>query len=400
MIIGENRVRTRSIVVSAATAALTTGIVGLLAARGVPGAALRTEPLRVSGSGASFEDADTAGFSMLAVSWNEPGHALDGEIRVRTKSVATGAWSPWTVLGTERGEGVRGVSEPLWAGPSDGVEVKVAGHGGALPAGLRLDLVDPGADPAGAGPGAGDDTVPAAFGAAPAVPAARSAAARPDIVSRSAWGAREQPGDDPVYGKEVKAVFVHHTAQTNAYDCTDSAALLRGLQELHVRTNGWKDLGYNFVVDKCGTVFEGRRGGADRPVTGAHTLGFNTDTMGIAVIGEYSSQEPSGAAMNAVARLAGWKLGRYGYDPQGSVTLTSGLDNGTFRTGQGARFERISGHRDAFSTECPGTLLYRRLPDIRSRAADPLGGSLTGPLTDPLGGSLDGLVGSLAGQRG
>ncbi|WP_330330227.1 peptidoglycan recognition protein [Streptomyces sp. NBC_00536] len=375
--------RTRSIVVSAATAALTTGIVGLLAVRGVPGAALRTEPLRANGSGASFEDADTAGFSMLAVSWDEPDRALDGEIRVRTKSAETGAWSPWTVLGTERGEGVRGVSEPLWAGPSDGVEVKVAGHGGPLPAGLRLDLVDPGADPVGPEPGAGD-SVPAAYAASPSE--------RPDVVSRSAWGAQEQPGNEPVYGKEVKAVFVHHTAQTNAYDCTDSAALMRGLQTLHVRTNGWKDLGYNFVVDKCGTVFEGRRGGVDRPVTGAHTLGFNTDTMGVAVIGEYSSQEPSDAAMTAVARLAAWKLGRYGYDPRGSVTLTSGLDNGKFRTGQQARFERISGHRDAFSTECPGTALYRRLPAIRDRAADPAG--------DPLGGSLDGLVGSLTGHHG
>ncbi|MER5730075.1 peptidoglycan recognition protein [Streptomyces sp. NPDC002138] len=375
--------RTRSIVVTAATAALTTGIVGLLAVRGVPGAALRTEPLRANGSGASFEDADTAGFSMLAVSWDEPDRRLDGEIRVRTKSAETGAWSPWTVLGTERGEGVRGVSEPLWAGPSDGVEVRVAGHGGPLPAGLRLDLVDPGADPVEPGPGAGD-AVPAAY--------AKGSAAGPDVVSRGAWGAREQPGNEPVYGKEVKAVFVHHTAQTNAYDCADSAALMRGLQTLHVRTNGWKDLGYNFVVDKCGTVFEGRRGGADRPVTGAHTLGFNTDTMGVAVIGEYSSQEPSDAAMSAVARLAAWKLGRYGYDPRGSVTLTSGLDNGTFRTGQQARFERISGHRDAFATECPGTALYRRLPTIRSRAADPAG--------DPPGGSLDGLVGSLTGHHG
>ncbi|MFI5984990.1 peptidoglycan recognition protein [Streptomyces sp. NPDC051555] len=385
--------RTRSIVVTAATAALTTGIVGLLAVRGVPGAALRTEPLRANGSGASFEDGDTAGFSMLAVSWDEPDRALDGAIRVRTKSARTGDWSPWTVLGTERGEGVRGVSEPLWAGPSTGVEVQVAGHGAALPAGLRLDLVDPGADPAASDmdAGAAGDAVPAAYPAgAPA--ARRDGVAHPDVVSRSGWGAEEQPGNDPVYGKEVKAVFVHHTAQTNAYDCTDSAALMRGLQTLHVRTNGWKDLGYNFVVDKCGTVFEGRRGGVDRPVTGAHTLGFNTDTMGVAVIGEYSTQEPSDAAMSAVARLAAWKLGRYGYDPQGSVTLTSGLDNGKFRTGVQARFERISGHRDAFSTECPGTALYRRLPAIRSRAADPAG--------DPQGGSLDGLIGSLAGHHG
>ncbi|MET9698428.1 peptidoglycan recognition protein [Streptomyces sp. NPDC006529] len=378
--------RTRSIVVSAATAALTTGIVALLAVRGAPGAALRTQPLRVNGSGASFEEADTAGFSMLAVSWDEPDRSLDGVIRVRTRSAGTGVWSPWTVLGTERGEGARGVSEPLWAGPSDGVEVRVAGRGGPLPAGLRLELVDPGADPPEGADPAAAGAVPAAYAAAPGV--RREHADRPEVVSRSAWGAREQPGNDPVYGKDVKAVFVHHTAQTNAYDCTDSAALMRGLQTLHVRTNGWKDLGYNFVVDKCGTVFEGRRGGADRPVTGAHTLGFNTDTMGVAVIGEYSSQEPSDAAMSAVARLAAWKLGRYGYDPRGSVTLTSGLDNGKFRAGHRARFERISGHRDAFSTECPGTALYRRLPEIRDRAAD------------PGGGPLDGLVGSLAGRHG
>lgn len=378
MNLGENRVRTRRIWLTAAT---TTLLCGVLAPRGAtddsapPGASeVRTAALEGGDAGAAFRDEDTPVFSMLAVSWNDSGRVIEDGVRVRTKSEKTGEWSPWTTLGSEGGAandgasrpGLRGTSEPLWAGPSDGVEVRVTGKHAALPPGLRVDMVDPGSARA-------VRTAPAAFavGAAPSArPAATAASPGPWIVGRSEWGADESLStEEPAYGKEVKAVFVHHTAQSNAYDCADSPAIMRGLQALHVRTNGWKDIGYNFVVDKCGTVFEGRRGGADRPVIGAHTLGFNTDTAGIAVIGDHTGQDPPDAATDAVARIATWKLARYGYDPASSVTIPAVTDNGKYRPGQDVTFRRISGHRDAFTTECPGAALYARLPLIRTRAA-------------------------------
>lgn len=247
-----------------------------------------------------FRDADTKAFSMLSLTGLSP---VSGGYRVRTRVLAAGAWSAWAPV--EPGE-------PLWAGPSTGVELRRSTAGSVLPAGLHLFLADPGTGPAGR-------PVPASYDTAPYF------ARQPSIVARADWGATGTPGADAVYGQDVKAVFVHHTAQTNAYECADSPAMVRGLQALHQQTNGWKDIGYNLVVDKCGTVFEGRAGSTDRPVTGAHTLGFNTDTMGIAVIGNYSTEEASPAATAAVARLAAWKLRQYGQRrPAGAVR--PGLD--------------------------------------------------------------------------
>ncbi|RPF43948.1 N-acetylmuramoyl-L-alanine amidase [Streptomyces sp. Ag109_G2-6] len=330
-----------------------------------PPATARAFTLTAGTTGPVLTAAHTSGFSMLAVTEPAGRPPAPGGYRVRTRSRASGSWSGWTVL--EPGE-------PWWAGPSTGVEVRAADADAALAPGLRLDLADPGpgpsARPRSAAPAFGP--VRAAYEGAGALPR------RPRVVPRADWGAARDDGSPVVYGREVKAVFVHHTAQTNAYDCADSPAIVRGLQTLHERVNGWKDLGYNYVVDKCGTVFEGRAGGSDRPVTGAHTLGFNTDTLGVAVIGLYTDEEAPPAAAEAVARLAGWALRRYGHDPSGTVTLTSSVDNGRLRRGERVTVERVSGHRDVFATECPGTALYRQLPALRRLAADPFGGLLPG----------------------
>lgn len=223
-------------------------------------------------------------------------------------------------------------------------------------------------------------STPSASSTPPLPPAPPSTVPRPPIVSRVAWQADESLNDEaPEYLEKVKAVFVHHTAQTNSYSCADSSAIVRGLHTYHVKSSGWKDLGYNFLVDRCGTVFEGRRGGADRPVLGAHTYGFNRDTTGIGVISMYTDTAAARAATTAVARIAAWKLGQYEGDPTGKVELTAGtasrnLSGTKFATGKKYPFQQISGHRDAFNTQCPGQSLYGQLPAIRSLA----GGSVTG----------------------
>ncbi len=428
---------------------------------------VRATALKVAGDGttAALGRRDTAPFSMLGVTWTDPAAKVTGTVEVRTRSAADGRWTPWLPLDTDvtgRAEsgrsGVRGSTEPRWVGPSDGVEVRVGAGGGVsakLPAGLRLDTVDPGrtgasnaafatdaepaafaaADPAAAddpsagpgadpsgpagseppAPGTGADPADAATPSAPSAPGASepagqtptppataptasaspsptpsqtqtqtpgppSTAPRPPIVSRAGWGADESISPEaPEYLNTVKAVFVHHTAETNNYSCADSAAIVRGLYAYHVKANGWKDLGYNFVVDKCGTIFEGRKGGVDRPVFGAHTYGFNRDTAGIAVIGTYTDTAAPSAATTAVARVAAWKLGQYKVDPAGTTRLTAGATQknfaGTaFTTGTAYTFNTVSGHRDGFNTQCPGTKLYGQLPAIRALA----GGSVTG----------------------
>ncbi|MBT2447521.1 peptidoglycan recognition protein [Streptomyces sp. ISL-43] len=324
---------------------------------------------------------------------------------------------------SERGSGrVRGSTAPLWVGESDGVEVRVQAEregrseGGKLPTGLRIELVDPGSSGRAATDGKNGTSQPvddkgemillpgmtmemaqsssanlpmAPLGADEIAPLDKAdstadailadgsleAAARPyigprpGIVTRKGWGADESLREKAfVYTNTVKAAFVHHTASGNNYACKDAPAVLRSLYRYHVVSSGWRDIGYNFAVDKCGTVYEGRAGGVAKPVLGAHTMGFNTDSMGIAVIGTFASAAPPKAAVDAVARLTAWKLGLFGADPRAKTTLRSGGGN-LYAKGSNVRLNVISGHRDGFATECPGRRLYGQLPPTRVTSA-------------------------------
>jgi hypothetical protein len=192
---------------------------------------------------------------------------------------------------------------------------------------------------------------------------------RPRIVTRRGWGADENLRERGfVYTKKVKAAFVHHTASGNGYRCTQAPSLIRGIYRYHVKSMGWRDIGYNFLVDKCGNIYEGRAGGVAKPVLGAHTLGFNSKSMGIAVLGSYGSKKPPAAVTKAVARLAAWKLGLHGANPKGKTYLKSGGGN-LYPKGRKVRLNVISGHRDGFATECPGRQLYRKLASTRTTAA-------------------------------
>ncbi|TDC18381.1 hypothetical protein E1284_06565 [Actinomadura bangladeshensis] len=426
----------------------------------------------------------TEPFSMLGVTWGTARDGLKGAVAVRTRSAATGAWSPWRKLepggdapdsrSPER-SGSRGGTAPLWVGPSDGVEVRVVGRarGGALPGKLRVDLVDPGdrgrgrpshagpkqvptrnphnpeesttpsaspttepegqqptvsatptpsasptssssaptaaptptaseptvsatptasaspspsqtptptpttAEPTGsAGPTASQSASASASPREPVTPsptATAGPAPRPAIASRAQWGADESlVKAAPDYDQAVKAVFVHHTDTGNAYTCDQSPQVIRSIFTYHVTSLGWNDIGYNFLVDKCGTLFEGRGGGVGRPVHGAHTYGFNTDTTGVAVLGTHISVAPAQAVQDTIAKVAAWKLGLTGQDPAGKVTLTSLAPDGTGKYPYGTKvtFNAISGHRDGYATECPGDALYARLAAIRTAASE------------------------------
>ncbi|WP_328780815.1 peptidoglycan recognition protein [Streptomyces canus] len=398
---------------------------------------------------------ETKEFSLLGVSWTGVTKPLEGKAQVRTRSSDTGEWTAWQDLETnidppedpEERSGARGASEPLWVGPSDGVQVQVVHEDGTtsagLPKGLEVNLVDPGIATAAEQKNAGDDTDPAAFAAdttptptptptptdstsptatdsasaSESASASASASAtasatasptptptptptatiptappstvpEPSMVSRAGWGADESLSPDPSeYNPDVKAVFVHHTDGSNDYSCADSAAIVRGIYAYHTQTNGWNDIGYNFLVDKCGTIFEGRKGGVDLPVLGAHTYGWNRESTGIAILGNYTAAGASNAALTSVARIAAWKLGQYGVDPNSTVQLKAGatqknLAGTSFTAGSLYTFNRISGHRDGYATECPGTSLYAQLPTIRAWASGPVQGlkltSLTG----------------------
>ncbi|MFI1352635.1 N-acetylmuramoyl-L-alanine amidase [Streptomyces sp. NPDC020898] len=237
-------------------------------------------------------------------------------------------------------------------------------------------------------------TTPPATTSAPATSAAPSPTAaptappsiapKPPITSRAGWGADESMSPEaPAYlANGIKAVVVHHTAGSNTYTCAEAPSVIRAVYAYHVDPKGlaWKDIGYNFLVDKCGTIYEGRKGGVDKPVLGAHAFGFNTQTTGVSVLGDYSKVAPPTAVLNSVARVAAWKLGQYGVSPTGTTTLTAGAAGNsqynprTWKLGDQLAFPTIHGHGDGYATECPGTNLHAQLPTIRSYAAGTVAG--------------------------
>ncbi|MDJ0460357.1 N-acetylmuramoyl-L-alanine amidase [Streptomyces sp. H27-C3] len=356
---------------------------------------------------------DVQPFSLVGVVWDDAATELDGTVQVRTRAAGKGTWSTWQHVEThnsehaadpgtaERDSGkVRGSTAPLWVGASDGVEVRVqsasaepsespARHESAahseraarapLPAGLRLELVDPGVPPPAGSPTDAERSsmateLPALTRAETEADAGLVAARpyigpRPRIITRKGWGADETMRERKLgYTKTVKAAFVHHSATGNNYTCKQASSVLRSIYRYHVKSSGWRDLGYNFAVDKCGNIYEGRAGGVAKPVLGAHTLGFNTNSTGIAVLGSYTSSNPPAAAVDAVARITAWKLGLHGANPRAKTTLKSGGGN-LYKKGRNVRLNVISGHRDGFATECPGIRLYNRLGTARSSSA-------------------------------
>ncbi|MEU6226130.1 peptidoglycan recognition protein [Streptomyces sp. NPDC047042] len=346
---------------------------------------------------------DVHRFSLVGVVWDNPDTELYGRVEVRTREAGGGRWSGWQDVEThnhehaadpgsaERTSGrVRGSTAPLWVGDSDGVEVRVRADGegraldtrAPLPAGLRLELVDPGTEPTATDPeseNANPESENANSGSESGSENANLApeerrmkpyiGPRPKIILRRGWGADESLRERGfIYTKKVKAAFVHHTASGNNYWCSQVPSIIRGIYRYHVLSSGWRDIGYNFLVDRCGNIYEGRAGGTAKPVMGAHTLGFNTDSMGIAVLGTFTGSKPSKSAVNAIARLTAWKLGLFGGNPNGKTYLKSGGGN-LYQKGKNVRLNVISGHRDGFATECPGRLLYGQLGTARKAAA-------------------------------
>jgi hypothetical protein len=281
-----------------------------------------------------------------------------GAIRVRTRSGDT--WTGWratTVLddGPDRASGeAHGVTgtDLLWVGDADRVEVDVRGR---RPAGLSLALIDVSA------------IAPPVTRTAPL--ARGGNAFRPQVFGRDAWGADPRLRDGrPSYNRTIQQMHVHHTVSSNDYSAAQVPGLIRGMYRYHTVNLGWSDIGYNFLVDRFGRTWAGRAGGIKRPVRGAHTLGFNSTSTGVAVIGNFETATPSRKIRTALVHLAAWKLNKYDRNPRGRATVFS---HGSDRYGMGrkVRLPVIDGHRDTNQTACPGERLYQRLPDIRLRAA-------------------------------
>jgi len=197
-----------------------------------------------------------------------------------------------------------------------------------------------------------------------------AAPARPSITGRSSWGAQPFGCGTPEYAPTLKIAAVHHTVNSNTYSSSQAAALVRGIQAYHMGTLGYCDIAYNFLVSRGGTIFEGRAGGVDRPVIGAHAGGFNTASTGIALIGDYAGAQPPSAQWNALVALLAWRLHAAGIDPaKGATTTAASSPCGCVRypAGQSVRFPNaLVSHRDLDFTSCPGDAFAPRLGELRN----------------------------------
>ena len=386
-------------------------------------AALLTDPLEVDR------------FFVAGFTWTGGADLPDG-VRIYLRVRENGSWSPWYLSeAADSGRDDRatpGTGEFVTGG-ADAIQASVVGS--SLPAGLKLALVPsrpqgeevlgaddltttqaaptPVIEDASAAENQGTQVDPAAMTlpaspasvtrptaasvAAPATvpvvaPAATTANGLPvAVTTRAEWGANASYMSwDPEYAR-AGHVVVHHTAGTNSYSAGQSASIVRGIYYYHAVVLDWGDIGYNFLVDKFGTVFEGRSGSVAAPAgrmsVGAHARGVNTGTMGISMMGDYSTVSPSDAQLSSVGKMAGWFLKRAGIS---DVTGWAGLHVWTterYQAGSTISMPRILGHRDVGYTTCPGNVGYSKLGAIRAIAkaqgSSPQGGSSSASSTVP-----------------
>jgi hypothetical protein len=371
-------------------------------------------------------------FNLVGLRW-KGARAADLRVRVR---LGAKRWSRWVTVPVDPdhqpdlGSGERSAawttSDPVWAGEADQVQYALTA---ARPVrDVRLHFVNSTGtatrlDRLRSGLRRAVSTAVSAISSPFGADANAQGSSQPEIVSREQWGASAcPPRATPAYG-EVKLAFVHHTVTANDYTPEQSAAMVLGICRYHRNSNGWNDIGYQFVVDKYGKIFEGRAGGIDRAVVGAQAQGYNSQSTGISNLGTFSTTGQTEAGLAALAHLLSWKLAIHGVAPQSKVTVSSG-GGSTNRHPAGTQvtFDAISGHRDGNATACPGDALYAQLPrlrgmvggDTRAASALALGAErrnipygrkvrLVGSLKDAGGGPLPGRpvqIQSLGGAKG
>lgn len=301
------------------------------------------------------------GVDAVGFSW-EGATAGAVEFRVQTDD----GWTSWMRVEGDPAEGPdhdspeytgRTTAGPVWVGTGDR-EVDVRVVDGAL-GNLQLHAIQ--ADRG--------DTGPFRIRPAGADPA------WPDVISRQQWGADEswrRTGAEcdngvPRFAPRLRYSVLHHTDTASDYAPEEVPAILRAIYHFHVFTNGWCDVGYNLFVDRFGRSYEGRAGGVDRAVVGAHAAGFNTGSTGVAMLGRFHENTVPRAMYDGLRRLLTWKLFRHGVDPKGSVAVQM-ADDGDSATPVGATRQvmGIAAHRDVGSTLCPGDRGVALLPQLRA----------------------------------
>lgn len=297
-------------------------------------------------------------FSLLGVTWRAG--LADAETAVEVRWRDAKGWSDWTELHVDPSdEGTPG-TEPYWVGSANAAEVRVSSTPDASPQGLQLTTIDPGKMPT--------------ITKAAAVRTAAASVTRPAIISRATWGASNSGScDSPIYGSRLRGAVIHHTAGSNTEPKSRSAAVVKATQAYHMNSRNWCDIGYNFLVDRFGQIFEGRRGGVDKVVRAAHSGNgpVNEETTGISLMGTFTSASPTTEMKDAVVRITAWKFALHGVPAKGTYSLG------------GKTLNRIAGHRNVVGTACPGEKVYAWRGELRDRVEATLANGSSSSLATP-----------------
>ncbi len=329
--------------------------------------------------------------TVVGLSWGD--HDSPTAAWVRATDDGT-TWGPWVELDAEEDHGPDGAesigssigSDPVYVGEAEAVQFRVEGPVEGLEAdyvetaGRNLNLLEK----------VQHFLKRLTFRSAPAA----AAPDQPAIVPRSAWGGDQcLNGSEPerAYVDRIHMVFVHHTsvsAAANSYTSDEAADRIYAICAFHVNVRGWDDIGYNYVVDRFGTIYEGRGGGLN--VQGAHTKGFNSYSAGVAFLGYYQDVPPSAEAQQSFESLATWILDMNHVDPLSTTTVES-LGSPKFEEGVSVTLPVIAGHRDTGSTACPGNANYALLDTYRQVVASDPDPKIYGgwPTENPVAGFPD-----------
>lgn len=310
--------------------------------------------------------------NLVGARWN--GSAQQIEIRSRLEE---GGWSKWAALDSEPNEGPDTVSSeaqraahfdhaaavPAWVGSTKLIQFRVPHNRSAKD--IRIVSINT----------TGTATRPARVATSlralvkkldPRIATGGAVPNQPTIVSRASWGADESLRCCGVsYYPTLKGGVLHHTVNANNYSRSQSAALVRGIYIYHTRSNGWNDIGYNAIVDRYGKIFEGRYGGIRKNVLGAHTGGFNTGTVGVALLGTHDAAAMTTAQRSGVIKFFSWRLDIGHVRTTNTMALRSG-GNDKFSEGTIVRARALSGHRDLYFTGCPGGAAYTTINGLRN----------------------------------
>jgi N-acetylmuramoyl-L-alanine amidase-like protein len=310
-------------------------------------------------------------FDGVAVTWRQ------GRGRPPTLSIATGPGrgrlsAPQHVdaeggpdPGTADARSAASGSDYVWTGGARCARVRFDLPRGASISRVRVSYLN--TSGTAAGPGTGPRDVGPSLDGGASIPTADAATRRPRFITRQQWGANPRLMNcTPDVASFLTNAFVHHTAGSNGYSRSQADDVVRGIYAYHTQVRGWCDIGYNFLVDRYGDVFEGRSGGVTNDVVGAAQMGFNTGAFSVSVMGTFDAVAPPLAAIRALERILAWRLDVAHVNPSSHQPMTSAGGSTTrYKKGTTVRLHAISGHRDTGLTDCPGGRLYALLPSIR-----------------------------------